>query len=98
MTKNTDTSRISKPDDDNTMQDNTVKSNVQNVKNENQTKIFKRPAGRNFLTTARISMPPFTARKAVKMKISHSQEFAPLSRLRRKNPSEEGSDIRNPFL
>lgn len=48
MTKNTDTSRISKPDDDNTMQDNTVKSNVQNVKNENQTKIFKKTGGEEF--------------------------------------------------
>lgn len=48
MTKNTDTSRISKPDDDNAMQDNTVKSNVQNVKNENQIKIFKKTGGEEF--------------------------------------------------
>ena len=48
MTKNTDTSRISKPDDHNAMQDNTVKSNVQNVKNENQTKIFKKTGGEEF--------------------------------------------------
>ena len=95
MTKNTDTSRISKPDDDNAMQDNTVKSNVQNVKNENQIKIFKKTGGEEFPDD---SSDLHAARKAVKMKISHSQEFAPLSRLRRKNPSEEGSDIRNPFL